>query len=204
VYFVSNRPVHAGDDASDDNIWRYSLAGDKRLEHLSVNSDAEEFSPVVTNSGTLYFASDRDGDFGQGNLYSATATGDGFDAPRIMSDAINSDHGEWNLWVAADECKMIFEASGRPTNISIPGDLYYSSRGKDGWSVAVPLESLNTSDSDLMPRLHPDGQTLYYTTAPIGGHARIVTASPADTLSSWSSTGTTTQRRASPRQRCQE
>ena len=37
----------------------------------------------------------------------------------------------------------------------------------------MPIERLNSDGSDLMPRLHPDGHTLYYTTAPIGGHARI-------------------------------
>ena len=96
------------DGKTNDDIWRYSLAGDGRLEHLSVNSDAEEFSPVVTASGTLYFASNRD-------------------------------------------------------------------RTRDGWTAAVPIETLSSRFSDLMPRLHPNGHTLYFTTAPIGGHAQIIT-----------------------------
>ena len=70
----------------------------------------------------------------------------------------------------------IFEASSRSTNVSVPGDLYYSWRTPAGWSAAVPIASLNSAGSELMPRLHPDGDTLYYTTAPPGGHARIETA----------------------------
>jgi hypothetical protein len=78
------------------------------------------------------------------------------------------------MWVAADESEMIFESSSRPTNISIPGDLYYSARTENGWTKAVPIKSLNSGGSDLMPRLHPNGGTLYYTTAPLGGHSRVV------------------------------
>ena len=203
VYFVSNRPVTGEEQQGDDNIWRYSLSSGT-LEDLPVNSDAEEFSPVMTASGTLYFASDRDGGFGQGDLYSATAAGDGFNEPTILGPAANSVHGEWNLWVADDECEMIFEASARPTNVSIPGDLYYSVRTRDGWQEAVPVKALNSEHSDLMPRLHPDGRTLYYTVAPLGGHARVATANPDDRPLSGAWFETRMPMQGSPAQRCQE
>ena len=144
------------------------------MEFLSVNSDAEEYSPFVTDSGSLFFASDRDGGYGQGDIYRADMLDDGFGPATLLGPNINSPFGEWNMWVAADESELIFESSSRPTNISIPGDLYYSSRTSDGWTKAKPLTNLNSDGSDLMPRLHPDGDMLYYTTAPIGRHARIV------------------------------
>jgi hypothetical protein len=174
LYFVSDRPTSC-DDEADANIWRFSLADDKHLELLSINSDAEEYSPVVTASGTLYFASDRDGGQGQGDLYRAAPSGDDFAAPEALGRAFNTPTGEWNLWVSADETDVLFEASSRPTNLSIPGDLYYSWRAGAEWSPAISVSQLNTIDSDLMPRLHPDGETLYYTSAPIGGHARTLT-----------------------------
>ena len=59
--------------------------------------------------------------------------------------------------------------------MSVPGDLYYSWRSDAGWTAAVPVAALNTRNSDLMPRLSPDGRTLHYTTAPIGGHATFAT-----------------------------
>ena len=175
LYFVSKRPVDDADEEPDADIWRYSLVDNGRLEHLSVNSDATEYSPVVTSSGALYFASTRDGGLGQGDIYRAAPMDDGFAPPVALGPSVNSRFGEWNVWVSADESDMLFEASSRPTNVSEPGDLYYSRRTDSGWSDAVPVASLNSSDSDLMPRLHPDGETLYYTTAPIGGHARIAT-----------------------------
>jgi len=203
VYFVSNRPVDEGRSKTDDDIWRYRLTGDERLEHLSVNSDAQEYSPVVTTNGTLYFASDRDGGFGQGDLYSAAASGDDFGEPQVLSDAVNSIHGEWNLWVAADECELLFEASGRPTNVSTAGDLYYSKRTASGWTEAAPISAVNTDGSDLMPRLHPDGRTLYYTAALPGGHAQIVIANPDGKPLSTLWSETTAPKPGSPMQRCQ-
>lgn len=181
LYFVSDRPN--GDAAgADDNIWRYKLNGEQEPSYLSINSDEAEYSPVVVASGALYFASARTGGIGQGDLYRAAPLENGFDQPVILSAALNGPHGEWNLWVSPDEREIIFEASSRPTNISAPGDLYSSWRGTSGWSTPTHLADLNSRHSDLMPRLHPDGKTLYYTTAAIGGHARIVAvdwASPA-------------------------
>lgn len=176
LYFVSERPANEDDETFDADIWRYSLIEEDSLEHLSINSESAEYSPVVTASGTLYFASARDGGLGQGDLYRAAPMDSGFHAPERLSAAINSPTGEWNLWVSTDESEIVFEASSRPTNVSAPGDLYYSWRTPSGWTAAMPVEGLNSRDSDLMPRLHPDGETLYYTTAPIGGHARIATA----------------------------
>ncbi len=175
LYFVSERPVNDTDEEFDSNIWRYSLVEEDRLEHLSINSASTEYSPVITSSGALYFASARNGGAGEGDIYRAAPLEDGFGPAESLGPAVNSRTGEWNLWVSADESELIFEASSRPTNVSVAGDLYYTWRTPSGWTAAVPIERLNSSGSDLMPRLHPDDDTLYYTTAPIGGHARIAT-----------------------------
>ena len=176
LYFVSERPILGAELRPDGDIWRYSLDGDGQLEHLAVNSSAAEYSPVVTVSGTLYFASARDGGVGQGDLYRAGADGLGFAPPEPLGMALNSDTGEWNLWVSADESEILFEASSRVTNVSVPGDLYYSWKTDAGWTAAQPVTSLNSIGSDLLPRMHPDGSTLFYTTANLGGQARIVSA----------------------------
>jgi DNA-binding beta-propeller fold protein YncE len=192
LYFVSERPAGDDDSELDADIWRYSVAGDERLQHLNINSDAAEYSPVVTASGALYFASAREGGYGQGDLYKAAAKGEKFAAPENLGGAVNRSTGEWNLWVSASEYDLIFEASSRPSNVSIPGDLYYSWRTPAGWTAATPLEDLNTRGSELLPRLHPDGRTLYYTTALSGEHARIAATDwqslRADTRSSYAPT----------------
>jgi len=93
-----------------------------------------------------------------------------------LGPAINSLTGEWNLWVSADEHELMFEASSRASNVSVSGDLYYSWRTPAGWAAAVPVTGLNSSGSELMPRMHPDGNTLYYTTAVMGGHTVLRSA----------------------------
>ena len=173
LYFVSERPSTEDGDPVKGDIWRFSLNGPSQLERLAINSEAAEYSPVIVTSGALYFASAREGGTGRGDLYRAPPEGDGFGSPELLSTSLNSATGEWNLWVSADESEMLFEASSRPTNVSIPGDLYYSQRQAGPWSPAVPVSALNTEGSDLLPRLHPDGLTLYYTSAPLGGHAEI-------------------------------
>ena len=175
LYFISDRPVDRHDDIADANIWRMRLDDRHDLEYLSVNSPATEYSPAVTSSGIIFFASDRDGGPGRGDIYRAEPSDGGFLEPEPLGDAVNSPFGEWNVWVSPTGDELIFEASSRPTNVSVPGDLYYSRRCGPGWTQAVPLERLNSSGSDLLPRMHPDGKALSYTTAPIGGHARIVT-----------------------------
>ncbi len=169
LYFASERPPADG----EADIWRYSLAGDDRLERLAISSDAAEYSPIVVNSGALYFASAREGGPGRGDIYRADARGDGFAAPEPLGPAINSATGEWNLWVSGNETELIFEASSRPTNVSTPGDLYYSRNTPAGWTAAVPIEALNTARSDLMPRFDAAGEALYVTTVPDGRHARV-------------------------------
>ena len=174
LYFVSERPADDDDKDLDADIWRYSLPDGDRLQHLNINSDAAEYSPVVAASGALYFASARSGGYGQGDLYRAAARGDSFAEPENLGSAVNSSTGEWNLWISASEHDLLFEASSRPENVSNSGDLYYSWFTRAGWTAAVPLQSLNTRGSELLPRLHPDGKTLYYTTTISSGYARVV------------------------------
>lgn len=77
LYFVSRRPTSEYDEDLDANIWRYSLVDGGAPELISVNSDDTEYSPVVTSSGNLYFASDRAGGPGRGDLYLAKPDGQG-------------------------------------------------------------------------------------------------------------------------------
>ena len=149
------------------------MDGSTPAQRLSVHSDADEYSPVLTGSGTLYFASTREGGLGEGDIYRAAPRADGFAVPELLSSAINSPTGEWNLWINEEETEMLFEASSRKTNISIPGDLYYSRNTAAGWSPAIAVTQLNTRGSDLLPHLAPDGASLYYTSAEIGGGTEL-------------------------------
>ncbi len=108
LYFVSQRPTSEDDTDYDRNLWRYSLEAKGPPELLSINSGAAEYSPVVTTSGALYFASNRGDDPANGNLYRAASKGDQFDTPEPLGPALNSRTGEWNLWVSPDDDEVLF------------------------------------------------------------------------------------------------
>jgi Tol biopolymer transport system component len=116
-----------------------------------INSRASEYSPVITADGDIYFASDRSGGAGMGDIYRASQTQHGWRVTSLGL-AINTPGGEWNLDLSPDGSVLIFEASHRETNRTIPGDLYVSRRTGTGWGIAIPLHDLNTDGSDLMPR----------------------------------------------------
>ncbi|MEM9233317.1 MAG: hypothetical protein AAGA69_03665, partial [Pseudomonadota bacterium] len=80
---------------------------------------------------------------------------------RNSGPAINTPTGEWNVTISPDGRQLIFEASQRTENRSVPGDLYYSQRSANGWAPAIPLSRLNSDSSDLMPRWLNDGQLSY-------------------------------------------
>lgn len=175
AYFVSDRH-----DPGDADIWQLAWDGagwgpPERLP-APVNSPQAEFSPVVANDGSLCFASARPGGAGQGDLYCASLDADGRWLVEPLAPSINSTHGEWNLAFSPDGGLLLFESSGRETNISIPGDLYVSRRDGTAWSAPVPLSRLNTAGSDLMPRFLPDGSLVYASAQ--AGDANLLRADP--------------------------
>ena len=186
-YLYFTRAVDRADGSSDFDIWRArrSATGWNAPQPVAgVNSPADEYSPVIAPDGALYFASARNGGFGQGDIWSAAPAQQGFAEPVNLGPSINSPTGEWNLGISPDGSLLIFEASGRLTNRSVPGDLYLSRRLADGWSVPVALHALNTTGSELMPRFSQDGETLHYSSSRRAGssHTDILSVPVTEAL----------------------
>lgn len=187
LYFVSSR--RTPDGREDPDLW--SVAYDRgswgEPEHLGnqVNSPAAEFSPSVAANGRLYFASLRAGGAGQGDIWVADPAAGGYGAPRNLGPAVNSAAGEWNVSVAPDESYLVFEASGRPANRSVSGDLYLSHRVGGEWSKPIALDAVNTEQSELNARLSPDGALFLFarsTPASVGRHADMMSLPAARVL----------------------
>ena len=163
LFFTSNRP-YPGKSGKGSDIWfkirKNSFFSSPKILK-GINSEGTEYSPVLTKSGTLYFASTGHGGLGQGDIFSCDFRRKGCKNIQNLGSAINSPEGEWNVFVDPDETYTIFEASGH-----IPGrdngDLYVSFR-KDGvWQKAQFIKEMNSEGSDLAVRLSADGKWLYF------------------------------------------
>ena len=169
LYFISNRPSYDSIQSSD--IWVVKKVGlgewgiPSRLPY-PINSKNREYSPRTDGEGNLYFASDRDGGYGQGDLYIAYNDDQGnLGVPINMGNTINSTTGEWNLGISSDGEILIFEASQRKENISPYGDLYISFKKNSSWTKPKNITELNTSGSDLYPFLTDNLKWLYFTSS---------------------------------------
>ena len=171
--FTSDRAM-----AGNIDIWCVRWTGDgwaapTRLPD-PVNSESTEYSPVLRPDGSLYFASDRPG-MGGGDLYHAVRATEAW-AVTMLPAGVNSEFGEWNLEISPDGESLIFEASERPGNRSVPGDLHLSRRSGDAWAPPVPLSRLNGTGSELVPRFLSNGSLAYAKSS--GRDADIVIAEP--------------------------
>ena len=202
VCFVSNRnyrnpapsaplvdaPANAaakpsGDLNDNSDIWcaERSDSGWSEAYRLPdpVNSSQDEYSPVLAADGSLYFASERPGGEGMGDLYRALENPAGEWVVSNLGPTVNGAGGEWNLELSADLQTLIFEASHRYSNRSVSGDLYLSRRAADGhWQPPVPLSSINTTGSDLMARFKHGNQRFEYASG--AGNVDILEAEPTD------------------------
>ncbi|MEM7370227.1 MAG: hypothetical protein AAF587_16585 [Bacteroidota bacterium] len=169
LFFISQRPSSPTVPLSAD-IWvvdkdSLGMWGTPYRMHEPINSVYREYSPCTDKFGNLYFASDRTGGFGQGDLYQAQLDNGSYNNPINLGRAINSSTGEWNLEVNEAGTLIIFEASQREQNISSYGDLYISFLSDGIWSIPQHLVELNTSGSELNPHLAQQEKFLFFSSS---------------------------------------
>ncbi len=138
MYFTRNNFVKGkrGKDAQRTTllkIYQAKLVDGKwkQVSELPFNSD--EFStahPAVTPDGNwMYFASDREGGYGQSDLYKVAITEEGFGQPINLGDKINTEGRESFPFITADN-ELYFSTDGRP---GLGGmDIYATQINADG------------------------------------------------------------------------
>ena len=166
VYFLSNRPVRSGDTAKADlDIWRIARTarGWDEPVHLEppVNSSADEFYPTITDDGTLYFGSAREGGKGGCDIYCARWREGKYSAAVNLGDSINTADNEYEPFIAPDESYMIFMAA-RPGALR-NADLYVSYRRNGVWSRSEKLPSpFNSPAIEFSPKVTHDGKYFFF------------------------------------------
>ena len=164
MFFASNRPPASGMD-----IWMVertpsaSWSAPVRLPE-PVNSAADDGSPCVTSSGTLYFKSLRGGGVGGSWLYRASLRDGRYTEVESLGSILRSTSGESEPYVSPDESYLIFISETRKGGHG-GWDLWVSFRQPDGaWTEPLDLgPDINTSDDEYGPRVTPDGKYLFFT-----------------------------------------
>jgi hypothetical protein len=168
LVFCSRRPLNgSGPPKADTDFW-YVDRTDKGWSaptHLGiiVNSDAQEYYPVFTRNGTLYFSSNREGGLGGADIYRSRYVNGQYTKPENLGEPINSPFFEGDLFIAPDESYIIVTCYGRSESLG-SGDLYLSFRQEDGsWSELTNMGSpINSEANEHCPMVSHDGKYFFF------------------------------------------
>jgi hypothetical protein len=171
LYFASNRPRDINTEKPVDfDIW-YVERSNANAEWTApinageaINSTEDEFYPVVTEKGNLYFTKDSKNGLGKDDIYICKWNGSSYENATLLQGSVNSTGYEFNAFVSQDESFMIltrYNALGGYGS----GDLYISRKDQNGlWSIPENMGStLNTPFMEYCPFYDPQTQTLYFT-----------------------------------------
>ena len=127
----------------------------------AINSSGHDASIALSVDGQKLFIY-KDTEVGSGDIFVSERDGDAWTYPVRLNLNINSDHWEGSASLSADE-KTLFFTSERPGGLG-GKDIYMSKMREDGiWGEAVSLgPNINTIEDDDAPFIHPDNQTLYF------------------------------------------
>jgi hypothetical protein len=181
MYFASSRPA-AGTKARVLRIWKSlktaSGWGEPELLAVPVNApeDRSNWGASATKDGTLYFASDREQQ-GRPKIYRSRFVNGTYQEPEKLAAPINSEFGDYNPFINADETILFFVSAGDDPAAGhhregvlytggypySRGDIYFSRMVDGRWTGAVHLEHrVNTVFDEDYPALTPDGKHLVF------------------------------------------
>lgn len=170
LYFSSERPGGLG--GRDIYRARRSVDGtsfDDVANLIEINSGATDHLPWVSALGlSMYFSSDRGGDFDIHRTTRATPT-DPWPAPEPVAE-LNTAAVDNGMTVSSDEREIVF-ASYRLGG----GDLFRAVRAPGATTFGAPeyLATVNSDADDTDPALSADGSELYFSSARDGSDSRI-------------------------------
>jgi len=165
ILFRSTRPLEGnGEPRASTDIWIVEREGKGWGEPINpgppINSEKNDLYPTISRSGDLYFASNRDEGW---DIYISKHTEGRFAKPEKLGDAINSEFGDWDAFLAPDESYIIFGSNGRSDGFG-ESDLYISFRKEDGtWTKSRNMgPQINTQHREVDPVVSPDGKFIFF------------------------------------------
>lgn len=169
MIFTARRPENTGGKTFDEgqffeDIYISTKNGDKWTVARSIgeplNTVGNEAAVAISSDGQeiiLY----KD-DMGDGNLYSSRLEGNKWSLPKKLNNNVNTMFWEPCAFISADGNSLYF-VSDRPGGFG-GTDIYVSRKNASGdWGKAQNLGPIvNTPEDEYSPFLHPDGETLYF------------------------------------------
>ncbi|XOV93870.1 MAG: OmpA family protein [Bacteroidota bacterium] len=155
-----------GDNSDEELLISYKVNGNwSRPESISpnINSPSNEGACTISADGrTLIFTScnGRQG-MGSCDLYISQREGNAWSNPKNMGPVVNSVGWESQPALSADG-KTLYFASSRPGGLGAR-DIWVTKYNGIGWSEPQNLGSnINTSEDDITPFIHVNGQSLFF------------------------------------------
>jgi ankyrin repeat protein len=167
LYFLSLRPLEPGEPSGKENIWLVERTPQGWSEPRPVSSLVNAFDHhwlfSVSDDETLYFASIRDGGFGEKDIYRSRFVDEVHQEPENLGEVINSEGGEHTPFIAPDESYIIFTSTGP---VAGGGEFRFliSYSSPDGtWSTPEALsEEILDVEFSLCPSITPDGRFMFF------------------------------------------
>jgi hypothetical protein len=169
IYFCSNRPRSgSGEPEEDYDIWYVDRTETGWSDPVNmgppINSDTHEFYPSLTEDGTFYFQSRREGGIGASDIWKAELVDGKYVEAVPLPEPINSPDFEGDAFIAPDESYIIVSTYRAEKNFGGP-DLYISFRSSTGsWGPLINMgKSVNSNSGENCQMLSPCGQYLFFT-----------------------------------------
>jgi outer membrane protein OmpA-like peptidoglycan-associated protein/tetratricopeptide (TPR) repeat protein len=144
-----------------NGIWQEAQPLGETINTVEFNEGAQSISP---SGKYLFFTScDRPNSIGGCDIYFSKKVGNEWEPGKNLGPVINTRAKETQPYLSGDGRTLYF-VSARPGGYGA-GDIYESTLGDDGkWSEPKNLgPNINTEFDEERPFIHPDGQTLYFT-----------------------------------------
>jgi ankyrin repeat protein len=167
LYFLSLRPLEPDSAADKETMWyvERTPSGWSEPKPVSplINAHTLHWLFSVSNQGTIYFSSIKDGGYGLRDIYSSRLVNGEYEEPKNLGSVINGPGIDHTPFIAPDESYLIYVSA---ENSADPGRSRFviSYRGEDGsWNEPVNLgNNIKFRGGGLCPAVTPDGKYMFF------------------------------------------